>query len=64
MSDSKELVEKLKKDIEAITQKAGKVAQQINALFQESIRLRGEADALNKVLADLEKPTDGKDAVN
>jgi len=55
MSGSKELVEKLKKDKEEVEKKAVRLTQQINNGLQESIRLRGELDALTKIIADLEK---------
>ena len=55
MSSSKELVEKLKNDKAEVEKKAVRLTQQINNGLQESIRLRGELDALTKVIADLEK---------
>ncbi len=50
-----DMITKLKQDKEEVEKKMARLAQQVNGLLTESVRLRGEADALAKVIADLEK---------
>jgi len=50
-----DMITKLKQDKEEVEKKAVQVTRQVNALLTESVRLRGEMDALTKVIADLEK---------
>jgi uncharacterized coiled-coil DUF342 family protein len=50
-----DMITKLKQDKDEIEKKMARVAQQVNSLLTESVRLRGELDATNKIIADLEK---------
>ena len=50
-----DMITKLKQDKEEIEKKAVQITRQVNALLSESVRLRGELDGYNKIIADLEK---------
>jgi len=54
-----DMITRLKQDKEEIEKKMARVAQQVNALLTESVRLRGELDATNKIITDLEKDNAG-----